>query len=590
MPVVGTAGHVDHGKSTLIKRLTGLEPDRWREEQERGLTIDLGFAWMTLPGEIELSFVDVPGHDRFIKNMLAGVEAIDVALFVVAADEGWMPQSEEHLAVLDLLGVDRGVVALTKTDRVDVDLVELATLEIEEHLEGTSMAGAEIVPVSAQTGEGIDRLIAALATVTSDVPVSEGDRPRLWVDRSFSIAGAGTIVTGTLLDGPLAVGDELVVAARGLKVRVRGLQSHEQERSTVQAGSRVAVNVTGIEREAVGRGDMLGRPGQWAGTRQFVATLRTARYVDELTDRGAYHLHLGSGSWPVRIRLIGHHLVRIDTDDDLPIAMGDRFILRDSGRRLVVAGGRVIDPDPPRPKRFTDASTTALIGALDGDAAGRAQALLDFRGSDTTDRLAAHSGGGVPSEGFHHAGTWLSDRERERVTERIRSIVQEYHERNPLRDGIGIAELAESLGLSSGLVSAIVASIESVELSGAVVRAFGFSVRLSPEQQAALDRVKQALLEAGTTEVPRITDLAIDQEILHAAVRSGELVQVSNEFVYLPEQIGELLAVIDGFEEPFGVSEFKDRTGLSRKYAVPFLEWTDNTGRTVRTGDVRRKR
>ena len=590
MPVVGTAGHVDHGKSTLIKRLTGLEPDRWREEQERGLTIDLGFAWMTLPGGIEVSFVDVPGHDRFIKNMLAGVEAIDVALFVVAADEGWMPQSEEHLAVLDLLSVDCGVVALTKTDRVDTDLVELATLEIEEHLEGTSMSGAQIVPVSAQTGDGIDRLIAVLEAVTSEVPVSDGDRPRLWVDRSFSIAGAGTIVTGTLLDGSLAVGDELVVAARDLKVRVRGLQSHEQERSTVAPGSRVAVNLTGIERETVGRGDMLARPGQWTGTHQFVATVRTARYVDELTDRGAYHLHLGSGSWPVRIRLIGDQLVRIDTEDDLAIAMGDRFILRDSGRRLVVAGGRVVDPAPPRPRRFTEAATAPLLDALDGVADRRAQALLDFRGSDTTDRLAAHSGGGVPTDGFQHAGTWLSERERERVAERIRALVQEYHERNPLRPGIGVAELAETLGLGSGLVSALAASIDSVEPSGAFVRIVGFSVSFSPEQRASIDRVEQSLLEAGTTEVPRIADLEIDQALLHAAVRSGELVQVSNEFVYLPEQIEELLAVIDGFEEPFGVSEFKDRAGLSRKYAVPFLEWTDDTGVTVRTGDVRRKR
>lgn len=590
MPVVGTAGHVDHGKSTLIKRLTGLETDRWQEEQERGLTIDLGFAWMTLPGGLDVSFVDVPGHDRFIKNMLAGVEAIDVALFVVAADEGWMPQSEEHLAVLDLLGVDHGIVALTKIDRVDADLVELATLEIEEHLEGTSMAGSAIVPVSAQTGEGVESLIASLDEMVSGVAISSGDRPRLWVDRSFSMPGAGTIVTGTLLDGSLAVGDELVIAPRDLKVRVRGLQSHEQERSTVRAGSRVAVNVTGIEREAVGRGDMLARPGQWAATRQFVATLRTARYVDELTDRGAYHLHVGSGSWPVRIRLIDHRLVRIDVGADLAIAMGDRFILRDSGRRLVVAGGRVLDPAPPRPKRFTDEATASMIAALDGDADHRAQALLDFRGSDTTARLAAHSGGGAPGKGFHHAGVWLSESERSRVADRILSVVKDYHERHPLRPGIGVAELAETLGLVSGTVSALVDSIDAVELSGAFVSAQGFSVSFTAGQRASLDDIQRLLRESGTTEVPRVSDLGIDQALLHAAVRSGELVQVSAEFVYLPEQIDELLAIIDEFSEPFGVSEFKDRAGLSRKYAVPFLEWTDNTGRTVRTGDVRRKR
>jgi selenocysteine-specific elongation factor len=452
------------------------------------------------------------------------------------------------------------------------------------------MAGAEIVPVSAQTGEGIDRLITALEAVASEIAIAAGDRPRLWVDRSFSIAGAGTIVTGTLLDGPLAVGDELVIAPRNLKVRVRGLQSHEQERSSVAAGSRVAVNVTGVEREAIGRGDMLARPGQWVGTRQFVATLRSARYVDELTDRGAYHLHLGSGSWPARIRLIGGRLVRIDVDAELPIGMGDRFILRDSGRRLVVAGGRVVDPAPPRPKRFTEAATQLLLDALDGDADTRAQALLDFRGSDTTARLAAHSGGGVPSEGFEHGGVWLGASELARVAARIASIVEEYHERHPLRPGIGVAELAESLGFGSGLVSSLAGSLESVELSGAFVSRLGFSVSFTPTQRESLDRVVRSLKEAGTTEVPRVADLGIDPALLHAAVRSGELVQVSNEFVYLPEQIDELLAVIDGLDEPFGVSEFKDRAGLSRKYAVPFLEWTDNTGRTVRTGDVRRKR
>ena len=206
MPVIGTAGHVDHGKSTLIKRLTGREPDRWREEQERGLTIDLGFAWMDLPSGSEVSFVDVPGHDRFIKNMLAGVEAIDTALFVVAADEGWMPQSEEHLAVLDLLDVGSGVVALTKTDRVDADLVELATLEIEEQLHDTSLQDAQIVPVSAHTGDGIDRLVAVLDRLVADLPPADGDRARLWVDRSFSISGAGTVVTPVPLESSRRVG------------------------------------------------------------------------------------------------------------------------------------------------------------------------------------------------------------------------------------------------------------------------------------------------------------------------------------------------------------------------------------------------
>ncbi len=590
MPVIGTAGHVDHGKSTLVKRLTGREPDRWQEEQERGLTIDLGFAWMDLPGGTEVSFVDVPGHDRFIKNMLAGVEAIDVALFVVAADEGWMPQSEEHLAVLDLLEVDRSVVALTKIDRVEPDLVELATLEIEEHLEGTALEGAAIIPVSAHTGAGIETLVAALDELVAGLPRRDGTRPRLWIDRSFSISGAGTVVTGTLLDGGLSVGDELVTTPGATRIRVRALQSHEQERDTVEPGFRVAVNVTGIDRSQVRRGSMLGRPGQWAETSQFVGTIRAARYVDELTDRGAYHLHLGSGSWPVRIRRFGERLVRIDLEEAISVTMGDRFILRDSGRRLVVGGGRVLDPAPPRPSRFDEAWVDRLSAALDAGADERAQALLEFRGADSDTRLSAHTGGGSPVDAFGHGGISLSGRRRDEVGRRIRSAIEEYHGRHPLRPGIGVAELAESVGLAPGTVTALIATLDGVEVNGAFASSSAFSVSFSPEQRSVIDGVAQRLREAGTANVPRVSELGIDAKLLHAAIRAGDLIQVSADFVYLPSQIDELLAVIEGFEGPFGVSDFKDRAGLSRKYAVPFLEWADDTGRTVRTGDTRRKR
>lgn len=590
MPVIGTAGHVDHGKSTLVKRLTGREPDRWQEEQERGLTIDLGFAWMDLPSGAEVSFVDVPGHDRFIKNMLAGVEAIDVALFVVAADEGWMPQSEEHLAVLDLLEVDRCVVALTKTDRVEPDLIELATLEIEEHLEGTTLEGASIVPVSAHSGDGIDALVAALDGLVTAVTPTDGTRPRLWVDRSFSISGAGTVVTGTLLDGILHVGDELVVTPGATRVRVRGLQSHEKERDAAEPGFRVAVNLTGVDREQLRRGSMLGRPGQWIETRQFVGTVHSARYVDELTDRGAYHLHLGSGSWPVRIRRLGERLVRIDLDDPIATAMGDRFILRDAGRRLVVGGGRVLDPAPPRPSRFEDSAADLLIAALDAGVDERAGALLDFRGSDSEARLSAHTGGGLPPDAFGHGGVLLSSQRLDDVGLRIRSAVEDYHRLHPLRPGIGVAELAEGVGQTSGMVTAVVEGLVGLEVRGAVVSVAEFSVSFTTEQRSMLDRAKQQLAEAGAVNIPRVSELDVDPRLLHAAVRAGELVQVSADFVYLPEQIDEFLAVIDGFDEPFGVSDFKDRAGLSRKYAVPFLEWTDDTGRTVRTGDTRRKR
>ena len=588
MPVVGTAGHVDHGKSTLVRALTGREPDRWAEEQERGLTIDLGFAWMRLPDATEVSFVDVPGHERFMKNMLAGVEAIDVALFVVAADEGWMPQSEEHLAVLDLLGVGRAVVALTKTDRVDQDLVELATLEVEEQLEGTSLTGSPIIPVSATAGHGLDELTAAIQDGLTDLPEPSGDRPRLWIDRSFSIAGAGTVVTGTLLGAPLSVGADVTIYPTGLAARIRGLQSHEQERTEVEPGRRVAVNVTGVNRSEVARGDMLGRTNDWAPTTRFVGSLRQARYVDELTNRGAYHLHLGSASYPVRIRMFGSGLVMIDLPGPIAIASGDRFILRESGRRLVVGGGVVLVPDPPRSKRFTPEVVTALTEADSPDVA--ATALLRLRGIDDLDRLSAHSGGGVPADAVLAGGQAMDVRIAAAKAEALSGIVSQYHRDHPLRPGIGIAEAAEQIGLRSGMLNTLAEESPTIVINGAVLASSGFSVELTDAQAAEIERVKSALRSAGTMAVPRIADLDIEPSLLHASVRRGELVQISSDFIYLPEQIDELSKVVDQFAEPFGVSEFKDLAGVSRKYAVPFLEWADNAGLTVRMGDKRRKR
>ncbi|HSO49564.1 MAG TPA: selenocysteine-specific translation elongation factor, partial [Acidimicrobiia bacterium] len=245
MPLIGTAGHVDHGKSTLIETLTGRDPDRGAEEKRRGLTIDLGFAWTTLQPGLEVSFVDVPGHERYLKNMLAGIEVVDAALFVVAADEGWMPQSEEHLAVLDLLGIDTGVVALTKVDLVDDDTVDLAIIEISEQLAGTSMESAEVIPVSARTGLGIDRLRSALADLVSGISAG-GDRPRLWIDRAFTVPGAGTVITGTLIEGPIQVKDTVEILPGHRTARIRALQSHETEVDRAEPGRRLALNLSGV--------------------------------------------------------------------------------------------------------------------------------------------------------------------------------------------------------------------------------------------------------------------------------------------------------------------------------------------------------
>lgn len=584
MPLIGTAGHVDHGKSTLVEALTGRDPDRWAEEKRRGLTIDLGFAWTTLGSAGEVSFVDVPGHERFLKNMLAGIEAIDVALFVVAADEGWMPQSEEHLAVLDLLGVDSGVVALTKTDAVDDEMIALIQMEIADRLVGTSLESAPILPVSARTGRGLDGLRAALAerAMAADHP---GDRPRLWIDRAFSIAGSGTVVTGTLTEGPIRVGDEVVLFPVRKRARVRGLQSHETIVEEAGPGRRLAVNISGIERSQAVRGSMLGLPGQWDLSDRFTAVIRLARYVDTLGTKGAFQVHLGSGAHPATIKRLEREHALITVAMALPIRTGDRFILRESGRRQVVAGGVVLDPAPGRPSR-------AIQNALTIDPkAGRdaiATTLLEIRGVDDLARLAAHSGGGHP-EGAAVTGGVAVDPERfEELRSEAERLVAEHQERHPLRPGLPLATLAIELGSTPELTGLLVEESTLLRRTGPDVTSTRHRQTLDVEAEANWTRA-EAKLKSGLA-VPAADDLGLDRELLHRLVRDGRLVRISDDLVFLPDQIEAIRDHLAAMTSPFTVAQFRDRTGLSRKYAVPILEWADREGLTIRRGDERRLR
>ena len=595
MPVVGTAGHVDHGKSTLVQALTGRDPDRWEEEKRRGLTIDLGFAWTTMADGTEISFVDVPGHERFIKNMLAGSEAIDVALFVVAADEGWMPQSEEHLAVLDLLGVRNGVVAVTKADRVDDELIEFVTLEVEEKLAETSLTGAPIIPVSAVSNWGMDHLRAALEIAVRDIGPALVDvgRPRLWVDRSFTIAGAGTVVTGTLLDGPLAAGDQLEIWPGRLRGRVRGLQSHEKDHPQIAPHNRVAVNLVGLERADVARGAMLGRPDDWHPTATVLVQIETARYLDEpLTDRGAYHLHLGSGAWPVRLRLVrgpeleGSGPAILQLSQSLPLKVGDRFILREVGRRAVVGGGRVLDPHPMT--RISDVRSTveALQSVVAGLADEQATALLQVRGRDSLARLSADSGGGVP-EGAVIAGPLaLSEESATGLSTEAVKTVTAFHRANPLRPGIPKASLASRLDIDPAVIDALVSASRQLRDDGATVALEGFGGALTSTQESAWKALQATLLESELA-VPRIKELGVDRELLHALVRQDRVVRIGEELVYLPEQIDEIIRRLGELPPRFTVADFRDAFGFSRKYAVPLLEYLDGRRVTIRDGDFR---
>jgi selenocysteine-specific elongation factor len=565
LPLIGTAGHVDHGKSALVEALTGRDPDRLEEEKRRGLTIDLGFAWTTLGSTGEVSFVDVPGHERFLKNMLAGIEAIDVALFVVAADEGWMPQSEEHLAVLDLLGIDSGVVAVTKTDTVDDETVALVGMDIAEHLAGTTLESAPIIPVSARTGAGLASLLATLEELVS-VVTEEGDRPRLWVDRAFSVPGSGTVVTGTLTEGPMEVGEEVELFPSRLRGRVRGLQSHETTIEHALPGRRLAVNLTGIDRASAERGTMLGLPGQWDLTRRFTAQFRVARYVDEMPGKGAFSVHIGSGAHSAVIKRLEADRVLIEIGRPLPIKTGDRFILRESGRRQVVAGGVVLDPAPGRPAQAMKDSV--LIDPWAGPVRV-ATTLLGIRGVDGLDRLAAHSGGGSPEKAVVVGGVAITRDRFDELRVEAERLVGEHVENHPLRPGMPLATLAASLRSTPEMVGRLIGESDRLQQIGPDVTSTGHRLTLEPEEQADWERAETRL--AKDLAVPPADDLGMGRDLLHRMIREERLIRVSEDLLFLPDQIEEIRGHIAKMTSPFTVAQFRDQTGLSRKYAVPIL-------------------
>lgn len=586
MSIIGTAGHVDHGKSTLVQALTGRDPDRWAEEKERGLTIDLGFAWTRLGDEV-VGFVDVPGHERFIKNMLAGVGGLDVALFVVAADEGWMPQSEEHLAVLDLLEVGHGVVALTRVDLADADLIELSTIDIAEHVTGTVAELWPVVEVSATTGIGMDELVASLAdALASAGPPRNLGRPRMWIDRAFGISGAGVVVTGTLVDGSLSLGDRLQCFPGG-PVRLRGMQSHETDHDTVGPGTRTAANLVGIDRNDLDRGTLLAPADSIGMTDRFLAHLRLPpRSDDELSDRGAYHVHLGTATVPARIRTLEDAAVPaviVTTASPIPLTMGDRFILRDTGRQLVVAGGTIIDPNPIH--RPSAGDIAILSSAVLGSPADRADALVTVHEAIGVDEVRRSAGGGVPSTGaaigsMHFSASALEHRSRE-----LASSVDEYHNEYPLRPGLPKSEASSRLGGNADLVTMLADSLPDLMEEGPFIRRRAFVPEFTAAEMEEWGATRSLL--AGDLAVPRASNLGLSDEVLHALLRSGDLVRIGDDLVLLPDQVKTVTSGLSALPDGFTVAAFRDEFGLARRHAVPLLEWLDAQGWTRRDGDGR---
>jgi selenocysteine-specific elongation factor len=587
---VATAGHVDHGKSSLVLALTGTDPDRFPEEKARGLTIDLGFAFATLPSGTEIGFVDVPGHVRFIKNMLAGVGAVDVALLVVAATEGWMPQTDEHLRILELLDVEHGMVAITKADLVDDETLELAELEVTEHLEGTPLAAMPIVVCDSLSGRGLDDVRATLDAVLAAAPAAvDRDRPRLWVDRVFAAKGAGTVVTGTLTGGTVRLDEELEVGARGTKVRVRGIETAKRHVDDVGPGNRVALNIVGVEHRDLARGDALVRAGQW--TRATVVDVRVQRVPGEkVARRGRVQVYVGSGEHGAALRMLDSEgkFARLRFTEPLTLAPGDRMVLRDPGRGRTVAGAEVLDAEAI--VRAADAAE--YLGLPLGARLVRAHqwlALADvprLAGVPEAD-VDAFVAEALESGGAERAGEWLVDSEtRARLREDARTRVAEHHRRVPTDVGLDVATLASALRVDPARLRAALDGTPGLVVERGVVRdeAHVTSAVESPEAQALV-----AALDASPFSPPSPAEIGAPVALVRALVRDGVLVDVDGVIFTASALDAARQRAIDVLAErgTITVADVRDALGSSRKYVVPIVGWLDRTGVTRRRGDDR---
>ncbi|MFG2019062.1 selenocysteine-specific translation elongation factor [Actinomadura geliboluensis] len=579
--VIATAGHVDHGKSTLVRALTGMEPDRLEEERRRGLTIELGFAWTTLPGGDRLAFVDVPGHERLVTTMLAGVGPAPAVLFVVAADQGWQRQSEEHLAVLDALGVRHGLLAVTRRDLAGDDLAELARDEALAHIAATSLGEVESVMVSGATGEGLDELRAALERLTASLPAPDLDADvRLWIDRIFTVRGRGTVVTGTLgagtvnVDDRLAIGDDIV--------RVRGLQSLKEDHDGIGAVARVAVNLHGNVRRA-GRGDALLTPGRWLTADLVDVRLRGEPAGDlprELT------LHAGTTAVPVHVRPLGADTARLALRRPLPLRVGDAALLRDPGAHRVPAGVTVLDvrPEPFRRRGAAAARARELASIGDRpDGAGE----LRRRGLITRAELVAM---GVPAPSAPVAGDWLADPDHwEDLRKRLITAVEEHAAAHPTDPGLPADAARRALGLPDrALVEALADGLHQRD-----GRIYGRAVapELPPPVQAAVDAVRRDLAAAPfqAPDAGRLAELGLTPKMLAAAAAAGALLKVGGGIVLLPGDDARAAALLGRLGGPFTLSEARRALGTTRRVAVPLLEHLDAAGYTTRVDDLRRR-
>lgn len=583
MHVVATAGHVDHGKSTLVRALTGMEPDRWAEEQRRGMTIDLGYAWTTLPTGETLAFVDVPGHSRFVANMLAGVGPAPAVLFVVAADQGWSRQSTEHLEALHALGVRRGVLAVTRSDLADPSAAQGESLA---RIARTSLGSVSSVAVSAVTGSGIDQLREMLRKLAATMPAPEAtDRVRVWIDRSFSIRGAGTVLTSTLQSGAVSVGQRLVTS-RGGEVRIRGLHSLGQPHSEITAVARIAVNAAGGGAGEVGRGDALLTPGGWRCVSDVDVRL-TGAAAAELPRQ--LLLHVGTAAVAVHVRPLGNDTARLLLQRPLPLQNGDRGALRDPGEQRIAAGMIVLDSAPAALTRR--GAATARGQALQAVHAPDGAAEVRRRGCVQRGQLR-EMGCALPppSDLVRHVGDWCVSADQWAAwSAALVDAVDAEHRVRPLSPGLPINAAAHAIGVPGrSLAVALIAACAELESNNGVVRRAGRQPTLPDAVARLLGRLAAEPYDAPTAA--ELRDAGLTPQVLAAAANSQLLVRLRDDVVLTPDAVTKSVQVLAEISEPFELAQVRTALSTSRRVAVALMEHLDASGVTIRGDRGRRLR
>ena len=634
--IVGTAGHIDHGKTALVRALTGVDTDRLPEEKQRGITIDLGFAEMG-HGDLGIGFVDVPGHERFVKNMLAGASGIDLVLLVIAADEGVMPQTREHFDICRLLHIKTGLIALTKTDLADEEMLELARLDVEELVRGSFLEGAPVYPVSSRTGNGMTELKQGLIAAAERIHrTTDHKEARLPIDRSFSIKGFGAVVTGTLVSGEIADSDELELVPYGRKVRVRGVQTHGKTVSSARASQRTAVNLGGIAHDEIVRGLVLTRPGSISETQIFDAEVEVLAGAPRgLRSRQRVRVHLGTAEVLARIAVLNEDnliepgsrgLAQFRLESPLGTLYDDRFIIRNYSPQSTIAGGRVLDPLAHRHRRKDLTAATGILHELHEAGSDKTKNLAEIfvrisgnRGSRLED-LRSRTGlepahlqslitSGVNERTLVDAsGVFIAKANYQNLMSSATESIERHHRSDKLSRGMPRETLREQIfsGTRQEIFRSVLAALEiakKIIVHTDIVKLATHEAELGPAEEAAREHLRKLYFDAAL-EMPKLEDAIqsasasahIDpksvRKVFQLFVNSGELVAVSGEFYFPAPLLSELTAKLRGFAEAqsdrsIDVAKFKDIAGVSRKYAIPLLEYFDRTRVTRRVGDKR---